>query len=54
MAFIKISRSKKCRKHNSVMTFGKYSSDSRFAKAHRIVRGHTYYCDSCIEEIIGQ
>jgi len=41
-----------CPEHNSVMTFGRYSSHPIYEDAHTEFKGHTYYCNECVDELV--
>ena len=40
-----------CKRHNSVMTFGRYSNHIHYKDAHVIRDGHSYYCNECVDEL---
>ena len=44
----------RCMKHDSVRTYGRYSRDEEYDRAHVTVDGHTYYCNECADEIINK
>jgi len=40
-----------CKKHGSVMTFGRSSKRIIFQDAHIIHDGQFYYCNECVDEL---